>query len=73
MHSLEVIRRLVKNAWTPVDIKALYESDKLQALLNVFSQSKVLWVFRHYDNVVNSQDMRWKGKADAYVVGLHPY
>jgi hypothetical protein len=65
MRPPEVILELVKKARTPVvAIKALCESDKLQSLLDAFPQSKVLWVFRHYDDVVNSQDVLWKGKVD---------
>jgi hypothetical protein len=65
MRSPEVILELVEKARAPViAIKALCESDKLQTLLETFPQSKVLWVFRHYDDVVNSQNVLWKGKAD---------
>lgn len=41
--------------------KALHEAHKLRSLMESFSPSRSIWIYRHFDDVVNSITSRWPG------------
>lgn len=56
----EVIRRLYHSAHAPLVVfKALLDAHDLRALGAVYTGPRFIWVFRHYDDVVNSNMRRW--------------
>lgn len=60
-----VIRQLVMRSAAPVTvIKALHEAHHLRHLLDAFAPAKALWIFRSYDDAVNSALRRWPGQRN---------
>lgn len=57
-----VIRGLVaKSPFPIVAVKALLEGHKVDALLESFSPARAIWMFRHYDDVINSSLKNFPG------------
>lgn len=62
MRERAVIHGLVDQARAPiVVVKALHEGHQLVSLLEEFAPAKAVWMFRHYDDMVNSHMVRWPG------------
>lgn len=65
MRDPEVIQALIDEAPAPlVAIKALCEMDRLFWLMARFSPARTVWVFRHYDDAVNSSLISFSQVAD---------
>jgi hypothetical protein len=61
MRPMPVIRQLIRRSPAPfVVIKALCELQTLRALLDEFQPAKGVWVFRDYEDVVNSHLALWR-------------
>ena len=57
-----IIRSLMaKSPFPIVAVKALLEGHKVDALLETFSPARAIWMFRHYDDVINSSLKNWPG------------
>jgi len=55
MREEPVIRRLVERSqWSCVVFKALLDGHKIRELMDAFAPAQTVWVFRHFDDVVNS-------------------
>ena len=64
MRDKETIRSLFSGSSAKVFIiKALLESQKMNSLLEDFAPAKAVWVYRHYDDVVNSMMVSFKNMA----------
>lgn len=62
MRERAVIHGLVDRSMAPlVAVKALHESHELTSLLEEFAPAKAIWMFRHYDDMINSHMVRWPG------------
>jgi sulfotransferase family protein len=62
MHSKAVIQGIIQKSPFPiVTIKALLEGHDLLSLMDYFKPAKAIWMFRHYDDVVNSSLKNWPG------------
>lgn len=62
MRDLSVIRDLVqKSSSQCIVFKALHEAHDLCNLMDLFHPAKVIWVFRHYTDTINSNLARWPG------------
>ena len=44
-----------------VVLKALHEAHRLRGLMTTFAPSRCIWLYRHFDDVVNSIARRWPG------------
>lgn len=56
------IRRLIdKSPFPIVTIKALLEGHDLLRLMETFAPARCIWMFRHFDDVVNSSLHNWPG------------
>jgi hypothetical protein len=66
-----IIHELVEKSAAPVAVvKALHEAHDLHHLMEAFAPAKAIWMFRSYDDAVNSFLHRWPGwrnKIDALV------
>lgn len=61
----DIIKKLLKKSKAKhFIIKALCELQILPDLLNTFQYSKVLWAFRHYEDVVNSMLISFPSQSD---------
>ena len=60
MRSIQTIRDLVENSkGKHIIIKCLLELQKITMIRDQFHNSKIIWVFRNYKDVVNSQVALW--------------
>lgn len=60
MRGDEVVERLVAASPHPVFImKALLEPERVSGLMDRFGPARCFWVFRHFDDVVNSNMKSW--------------
>ncbi len=65
MRERRIVKELVEQSKAPcVVIKALCESQEIAQLLNEFSPASAIWVFRDYNDVVNSMLNQFRGMAD---------
>lgn len=71
-HDSAVIRQLItRSPARHVIIKALLEGHKIRELMREFAPSKAVWMYRHYDDTLNSDMANWPGtrnKLDDIVV-----
>ncbi len=71
MRDEAVIRALIDNSAAPVTVlKALHEAHILGRLMATFAPAKAIWMFRSYDDAINSSLRRWpnwRNKIDALV------
>ena len=63
------IEKLIKNCRNKVIVfKTLQDSHRVLELLDSFKNSKAIWIYRNFDDVVNSTVVKWedwnKGIAD---------
>ena len=57
-----IIQELVeKSTATVTVIKSLHEAHNLRHLMEVFTPAKAIWMFRSYDDTINSIVHRWPG------------
>lgn len=64
MRERPVIHRLAERSPAPLFIiKSLCELQDLRALMEEFAPAKVLWVMRHYEDVVNSMLVSFRNQA----------
>lgn len=62
LKSNDIVVSLVKNSPAKyVMVKALLDSHRLRELMNLFPGSGVIWMYRHYDDSVNSIMDLWPG------------
>ncbi len=62
MRDVPVIRRLVETSPSRrVVVKALCEASDLTRLMDVFAPARAIWMFRHYDDMINSNMVAWPG------------
>lgn len=60
MKDVETVRRYVcRSPAKCVVIKALEEGHKLRELMATFQPAQCVWMFRHYDDMVNSNVKKW--------------
>ena len=65
MRSIEEISKLIDEIKVKhIFIKALCELQDLPKLLDYFSGSKCIWIYRDFDDVVNSHIVKWTGMPD---------
>jgi hypothetical protein len=63
MRDEAIIHELVRQSAAPVTvIKALNETHKLSHLLDAFAPAKSIWMFRSYDDAINSTLRHWPGQ-----------
>ncbi len=66
-----IIHELARKSPAPVTvIKVLHEAHDLRRLMEYFAPAKAIWMFRSYDDVINSSLHHWPGfrnKIDALV------
>ena len=56
------LRELIRRSRSRrIVFKSLHEAHKLRELMESFSPSKSIWIYRHFDDVVNSIQARWPG------------
>jgi hypothetical protein len=57
-----VIHELFKKSVSPVFVvKALHEANDLRRLMEAFAPAKAIWMFRSFDDMINSTLHRWPG------------
>jgi hypothetical protein len=57
-----ILHKFVSQSPAPVVvIKALLEGHRLRQLLNDFAPARAIWMYRHFDDTVNSMLARWPG------------
>jgi hypothetical protein len=62
MRDISTIRRLVARSGSGrVVIKALLEAHRLAGLMEAFAPAKAIWIFRAYEDMVNSYMANWPG------------
>lgn len=58
----QIIRDLIARSAAPVTVvKALHEAHSLVHLMEAFAPAKAIWMYRSFDDVVNSGLNRWPG------------
>lgn len=62
MRDSATVRRVIEESPARrVVVKALHEADNLTELLQAFGPAKLFWIYRSYDDVVNSSLKHWPG------------
>lgn len=62
MRDVSVIRRLVEASPSRrVVVKALCEASDLTRLMQLFAPARAIWMYRRYDDMINSNRVAWPG------------
>lgn len=65
LQPLDQVRRLVAQSPAPIiALKPICETHRVHELLDTFPRSKVIWIFRHYEDTVNSASVKWTSGRD---------
>jgi len=66
LEPLDVVERAVQRSPFPVvALKPICESHRVQELLDRFTGSRAIWIFRNYRDTVNSTSVKWRSGREA--------
>jgi hypothetical protein len=66
LEPLDRVRTLVASSPAPIiALKPICETHRVHELLDAFPGSKAIWIFRHYEDTVNSASVKWTSGRDS--------